>query len=658
MAETAVSSNLRRRLAEIERKSARLQGVYDTDSAHLAAETKKVSQAKARQLLNKEIVHVIESLQKRLLGRSVGVFENLLSSILADVLPEEGRVRLLPEYRNNQTSLDIVLEKKTGKFEDILDGNGGAVTNVLSAGLRFAALARTKNRAMLVLDEPDCWLKPTRVPAFLKVIADVSTQGFQTFIVTHHDMHKVDAKFNVVEFTLDEVTNQVKATLQPPVVRDWVDSSEKGIRGIELVGFCRHTRTYVPCYPGATAFVGENNLGKSAGMTGALRAVAYGESSEAQINHDADFAQVTYFLEDDQRLVWTRYRDKSPAVIYRLYKGTDPNPVKESRQLTRNKAVDWVEELLGITRIDDLDVQLKSQKSPVFLLDESGPRRAKLLAVGKESSYNDTFLKRYEDLKAADRMTVSAGEATVMRLTYRLKAFESFPALLDTIAELYFDIDSVLESVEKLVALLSVLERLPRLEAKEEVDRLQASLLAKLPYVPALTDTTLMERSIRELDRHMVWAEAKIPTLPAVPDIQDLSTLERLIADMHRHQAVLDAGVIPSLPAVPELISTENLLKTGATLASLEKEVARTQFITSVPALPEIPQLNDLLALETQAVTLAKLQREFESTELSLKTAQAEQAAVVAEYEALVEEIGGVCPLCNGSMSTIHTHAE
>lgn len=656
MAESAVSSALRRRLADIERTSMRLQGVFDADSASLEETSKRVAAAKARQSLNDEVVTVIESLQQRSMGRSVGVFQNLLTSILHDVLPEEGNVRLIPEYKNNQTSLNIVLEKKPGRHEDILEGNGGAVTNVLSTGLRFAALARTKNRAMLVLDEPDCWLKPTRVPAFLKVIADVSKQGFQTFFVTHHDVSMVEGQVNVVEFTLDEVTGHVKATLQPPVVRDWAGPEEKGIRGIELVNFCRHTRTYVPCYPGATAFVGENNLGKSAGMSGALRAVAYGESSESQINHDADFAQVTYFLENNLRLVWTRYRDKSPAVIYRLYEGDCTTPVQEGRQPARGKAPDWVVELLGITRVDDLDIQLKSQKSPVFLLDESGPRQAKLLAIGKESSYHDTFLKRYEELKAQDRETVKSGEAAVMRLSYRLKAFENFPALLDAIAELYFDIDSVLESVEQLVNLLTTIDTLPQLEAKAHMDGLRAALLHELPATPALEDTSHLERLINDMDRHVVWAQAQIPALPAAPAIEDVTELGALIQELTQHQIVVNAGELPTLPAVPELENTDELLKTGVTLANLQKEVARTAAVLDVPPLPAVPQIDDLLELEAQAVSLARLHREHLANEETLALAQSALDKVKAEYDALVEEMGGVCPLCSGSLTSPHTH--
>lgn len=658
MTESAVSAGLRRRLSEIERASARLQGVFDADTTHLNETKKLVAEAKARQSLNDEVVQIIESLQQRSLGRSVGVFQNLLSSILQDVLPEEGKVRLLPEYKNNQTSLSIVLEKKPGRFEDILEGNGGAVTNVLSAGLRFAALARTKNRAMLVLDEPDCWLKPTRVPAFLKVIADVSSQGFQTFFVTHHDVSMVEGQVNVVEFSLDEVTNQVKATLQPPIVRDWASPQEKGIRGIELVNFCRHTRTYVPCYPGATAFVGENNLGKSAGMSGALRAVAYGESSEGQINHDADYAQVTYHLEEGYRLVWTRYRDKSPAVVYALYQGDNPTPAKEGRQPSRNKAPDWVIELLGITRVDDLDIQLKSQKAPVFLLDEPGTRQAKLLAIGKESSYHDTFLKRYEELKSRDRETVKHGEATVMRLSFRLKAFDNFAELLDTIAELYFDVDSVLESVEKLVGLLNTINELPVLEAREQLEGLRASLLHKLPSAPTLTDTTYLERLISDFDRNLAWADVVLPVLPATPQLKDTSVLENLIADILHHTMVVEAGELPLLPAVPEIDSVDELLKTGALLASLEKEVALTSGVLNVPEMPAVPEIKDLLALESNAVMLSTLQREHLANEEALALAATALAQATKEYEDFIAEIGGICPLCKGSMTAIHAHTE
>src|SRR5690606_17040382 len=204
--------------------------------------------------------------------------------ILNDVLPEEGVIRLLTQYKSNATWLDIALEKN-GNLEDVVDGNGGAVTNVISAGLRFAALTRTPNRRLMVLDEPDCWLMENRVSAFARVISQVSAQTqTQTFFITHKNPAYFEGHVNLVQFYADD-EGKVKASALAPVVQEWTDDETPGIRALELIDFRRHEHTLVPCYPGATAYIGPNNLGKSTAIVSSFKAVAYGESNDTMIRH-------------------------------------------------------------------------------------------------------------------------------------------------------------------------------------------------------------------------------------------------------------------------------------------------------------------------------------------------------------------------------------
>lgn len=655
---STISQELQRRLNQLETSTSVLDGMRLADSNTLEEARKTVSEAKGRQALHDEVGRVFTSLQQRALGRSVGAFEELLTSLLQDVLPEEGSVRLIPEFKNSTTSLDILLEKPNGKLEDVLEGNGGAVTNVLSAGLRFAALARSKNRAMLVLDEPDCWLKPTRVPAFLKVISEVASNGFQTFLVTHHDdLSSVEGLLNIVEFTKDD-NGIIKASLVPPAIRQWANDEEPGIRKIELINFGPHLHTVIPCYPGATVFTGENNLGKSFGMSGALRALAYGESKDSQINHDADFCQAIYHLENHQRIEVTRYRDKSPAVMYRLYEGDNPKPVKEGRQPKRNSVPDWVEERVGITRIDNLDVQLKSQKSPVFLLDESGPTQAKILAVGKESSYLDLMMKRYEELRTSDREAVKHGEASVMRLTYRLNAFKDLDRHLDKLCELFVDLQDVQAQVNLLVALQNMAERVAASQEAFRANTAAVQALSKLPKPPVLADAAPLEVALGKIERHQVWQHVLVPLVPDSPILTDVTGLATSVNTINQHRRMLTAlANIPEIPVAPELQSVEELGIYGKKITRFKTEFeAASQMVEILSRIPEVPQLADLAEMERVAGTLSKARTEFTNHSKGYDDAKTQLDEVNAEIARITEELGGVCPVCRSPLN--HSHEE
>ena len=72
---------------------------------------------------------------------------------MTEVLPNEsGKIILDLSVKNNKTSLDVLIEKD-GKKESVFIDNGGALTNVISMGLRFIVLSRSANRRFLVFDE-------------------------------------------------------------------------------------------------------------------------------------------------------------------------------------------------------------------------------------------------------------------------------------------------------------------------------------------------------------------------------------------------------------------------------------------------------------------------------------------------------------------------
>jgi len=605
------SLNLRQRLHQLSVRAAQLEGARKSDAARNAQLLKEVSLAKGRLALGEEISRIFDALQQKAHERSVGAFERLLSAILNDVLPDEGKVRLLPQFKSNTTWLDIALEKN-GALEDVVDGNGGAVTNVVCAGLRFAALSRTDNRRLMILDEPDCWLKPERVPAFVRVVAQVATQTqTQTFFITHHDPSFFEGQVNLVKFSADK-DNKVFAQALAPLVCEWENDSQPGVRAIELVNVRRHEHTVIPCFPGATAFIGDNNLGKSTAVVTSFKAVAYGESDDSLIRHGADEARIIFYLEDNKRIEWSRSLKRSPSVIYRLLQGD--TVLAEGRPKTRNQAPEWVTDVLGVARVDDLDIQVGNQKAPVFLLNDSAPRRAQILSVGRESGHLKTLMKKYDEIKATDRESVKQGELALARLKVRLGYLARGEELPTRLEQLAAQSEDFLKDVERGEKLQAVAERLRAAQTAHAQSAAQ-------------------------------WGA--LEDLPACPELQDEERLAKLSARLEKAALLARLPDAPVLPSLPELHELTALLKMGQRIAQAGKLIAACEPLP--PAVPGMPDLVDLDGLNRFSVKLTTQSQTVTTSQRELLAAQNEESLEAKRLEELKEDLGGECPLCGAA---------
>lgn len=617
----ADASELRNRYETLSTTQARLQGMRMAIAKISESKADKVAKAKGRLLCEDEAADVFQEMQRRAHTRAVEEFEALLSAILHDVLPEEGTVKLDLDIKAGSACLDIGL-LKNGHTTDVLEFNGGAVTNVVCAGLKFAALSRTANRKFMVLDEPDCWIKPALVPAFLKVISDVATQvRTQTLIVSHHPADMLGEDITRVQFTANSA-GDIQATVLEPVACRWEDDSTPGFRSIELINFMAHKHTVIPCFPGATAFIGDNNLGKSAALVSSFRAVAYNSSSDQCINHDAKSATIVYHLENDQHLIWSRDPSRNPVVLYELYQGD--SLVREGRPPARNTAPSWVTDLLGINRVDGLDLQLGSQKLPVFLLDQTSTIRAQLLSIGRESGHLVSLMQSYEELKRADKALVRTGEKELQVLFRQLTSADSLDAVeveMDSAKKALRNLDAGFVEVGVMLDLERRLAASQLLVMKSERS-VEASKY--LPLVPVLQDVSILESSIARISLGEacsaiapVWVELKVPVLQ---DITRLDEIGKRLAHGYRCEPL------------------EKLLPTAWPL---------------VPVLVEVEELSRVIT------SLEKVSCSFEAAVAEAAAANAALDRAKTEFDELMHSLGDRCPLCESPLQpqTRHTHA-
>ncbi len=156
----------------------------------LSETERDLSEVRAYLALSEKVTVALESLSHQLFRELLDVIEQKLSIALQEVLEQPIRLKAEVQWRRNAATVDFWVERD-GKREDILKGQGGSVTNILSVGLRLFALTTLDeriHRRFLVLDEQDCWLRPDLVPRLVKIVHDAGKAlGFQVLMISHHD---------------------------------------------------------------------------------------------------------------------------------------------------------------------------------------------------------------------------------------------------------------------------------------------------------------------------------------------------------------------------------------------------------------------------------------------------------------------------------------
>lgn len=614
------AGTLRSKFDAMRLKYAELSGIGQAMRQRQTDLTQAVALAKARVELAPDVAQLFEQMQEKAHQRSVGVFENLLTAIVQDVFPEKGAVKLTLSTERNAPALDITIQNGAVE-EDIIDGNGGAITNVVVTGLRYAARSRTKTRPLMVLDESDCWIKPDRVPAFMKVVTDIATQtDTQTLLISHHDAEFFEGDISIIRLERD-ADGKVTATPLEPRTAQWENDEVPGLRWIELINFRAHEHTLIPLSPGVNALIGENDLGKSTAFVSALRAVAYGESDDTMLRHGATETKVRLGLEEGYVLEWTRKQKGTPKVMYALYK--DGELLHEGKPETRGGVPAFVADVLRISRVDDLDIQLAGQKQPVFLLNEPPSRRAQLLSVGRESGFLHAMIDKQREWMRRDRETIRDGEAELMRLHRRLAALndlQGMASVLDMLSQLLVDVEST-EKAEKAVRLL---------------------VLKMDTYAKEVASFTARVNVLAGLPKD----------LPVLHSQQELRKLvERIAANAKAAEVTLDA----TLPEVPELQNNRPIIDIGKRLATFQKIVDAAEHLPEQAI--EAPQIaaEQVVRLGKLGEMLSKLQSTVGALSKESDELQSKVEAAELDFELLKDAAGGVCPLCDKPFTT-HQH--
>ena len=660
-------ATVRQRFDELRMKHSRLLGGYEANLRRQKELTETVALAKGRQSLAVEIAAVFEEMQHVAHARSVGSLEQVLTAVVEDNFPGKGKIKLDLGTERGAPALDLKLDVGGGILEDILYGNGGAINNVVVLGLKYCALERTKNRRLMVLDEPDIWLKEERVRNFFKVLSDVTEQlKTQTLTISHKDPAYFEGRATLIRMYSDG--EQIRSTILEPRVRDWADNAEPGIRYIHAIGVGIHKDTLVHFMPGLNALVGDNDLGKSTLISKCLRAVSYGEFDEDLMHHFVDpegdgetqiyvqESKIIVGLEDDFRIEMTRKLKGSPKIMYTLYKGEEK--LFEGRPEKKNAVPEQIAEVINVRKVDDMDFQLCWQKEPIFLLNQVPSVRARLLTIGRESGHLSALIAGYRKLQVSDNETVRNGEAELTRLSWRMPILAKLVPISGTLTilnQIMKDVDDAQRSEKALYRALQTIETSKRAIAVLNAKRNALSRLPDSP--PVLHDNKRLAQVAGRIKAFQQKAALVVPAINFEPPA--LHNNVRLLALCEKIQATSKkaALTVPEVAIeVPVLHDNKRLAQVAGRVKALQQQHER------LAALPELtfapPVLENLQGLSRKLNELDKITAREKALLAEQEALEKEYLEEEARVAALQAELGN-CPLCNHPLpqgALVHAH--
>ncbi|MEQ1825265.1 MAG: DNA repair protein [Pirellula sp.] len=177
-------------LASLSRRIDQLEFARQEYVRQLTANNTEISKL-ARYLQTAEKVSTaLEKLNQDLFSNLLNTVQEKITIALQEILEQPITFHAEAGFSRNSASVDFWIER-SGKAEDLLNGQGGSVANIVSVCLRIFALMtldETTHRRFLVLDEQDCWLRADLVPKLVKIIHDASRAlGFQVLMISHHE---------------------------------------------------------------------------------------------------------------------------------------------------------------------------------------------------------------------------------------------------------------------------------------------------------------------------------------------------------------------------------------------------------------------------------------------------------------------------------------
>jgi exonuclease SbcC len=468
------------------------------------------------------------------------------------------------------------------------------------------------------------------------------------------------------------------------------------IRRLELVNFMSHGRTVIEPADGLTVLVGPNNCGKSA-VVAAMQILCHNETSTYVMRHGERECSVTVETAEGKVVQWRRR--KSPAYFV---------DGAELSRLERSEVPDEVVRALRLAKVSsdgarEFNVHFGEQKSPVFLLDQSGSHAAQFFASSSDAASLVEMQRLHQQkisearkerikldaeaarlatdlaiLVEADPIGISIQEAEARHAAIERLAVAATRITDDVrsvsqasgrLSQLDMEVAAVAgvcppPSLESTEPLMQLVVQLRRANADQMRQDSLADALSLISPSPVLPDERSLHQIVRSLsvalnDYNRLEAECEMNrTLLALPQLADddslrtladkLATAQLRVMNMQRRAIVLE-----SLASTPELRSEATVMHDLDMLRHACASASRTE-----AAYQELEHLAAPAQLE-HATELATLLTQIAQSCAILST-QEQQVGLVADRLQVVEadlcrwaQDNRVCPTCGGALDPL-----
>lgn len=612
----------------------------------------RVEKAKIWLQKQPDYIKFLKQLQEILHQKNIGAFSELLSYFVKDVLQKDTKSINLELYTYHNLPALRIEALNNGQKESIIEGNGGSIANIVSTGLRLIALSRMKNRQFIVLDEPDCWLKPDHIPLFAKIIGEISQKlRIQTVIISHHHWSYFKDYGRVIELKKGDV--QLETTIVHDTSLD--GAPDDTIKKVIMRRFMSHYDTTYELHPYLTCIIGDNDIGKSVIAT-ALKAVSYGDSSDSYIMHHENEAQVVLELNNNRQILWQRFRDTDQdnpqKVKFTLFKDDLMKPISE---FNAHETPIFIQRELNISTIEDIDLHIGNQKQPVFLLssDVKPQERAKILSLGKESLMIQKMMENLKTKTKQYKAVIKEGED-------RFQFIEQMINVLSISNELVFNAEEVKSELFLLQKENEQIEELESMIHKVSLSKKAADLPKVDDYIiefPQLYNISDLELIINDLEfNEKLSSIINIDYEFQIPELYNVDTLEEIINQLEFNEKIASISEIDISSPNVDLIDISELENCIHELEKLEK----LQSINTVDILPiEFESINSLSIeyLEDMISKLEEHQEEILDLENKQNNVKNWEIKINKEIEDFLEN-NHFCPTCSQKIDKTHILGE
>ncbi len=353
---------------------------------------KEVSDAKGHLELKPEVLEALEEIQSKITAETVGSFEKLLTALVNDVYDPMIDIHMDLDIDHGEAALEVKYSPKgEPHYKSSVFENSGGITNIVCAGLRIIAVAKSGGRRFLLLDEPDCWLREADAPALYRVLQDLCVKfDYQMLVISHKpedcfadariiplisdtpdlavlsgaeesvfvadeeapdgdqvDHDQVDSDLSASDGKADPTAKRPKkkgakkqAAPATIVYNTKVGSSKRGaswndlpkdrpgIRSVRLKNMTVYKDETLHLDPYLTVIYAKPDTGKSR-ITRAFRAALYGEVSESDIRFGETSMSLEFEFEGKNVLKFSRVIGRNPINEWELVDENGNNPTWE-----------------------------------------------------------------------------------------------------------------------------------------------------------------------------------------------------------------------------------------------------------------------------------------------------------------------------------------